>query len=46
MHFDETHCYYRKDLKPQDFTNTKWDKKDKELFGNPMEILDTSESIL
>ncbi len=46
LHFDEAHCYDKKDLKPQDFADDKWHKEDDELFADPIDILDADESIL
>ena len=42
-HFDEAHLYDRKDLKPQEFADDEWHKKDDELFADPTDILDASE---
>ncbi len=45
LHFDKAHCYNEKFLKPQDFADDKWHKKDDELFADPTDILDTDELI-
>lgn len=45
MHFDEAHRYDKKDLKPQDFADNEWHKKDDELFADFTDILDASKPI-
>lgn len=45
VHFNESHCYDKKDLKPQDFADDKWHKEDVELFVDPTDILVASKSI-
>lgn len=46
MHFDKAHNYDKNDLKPQDFADHKWYKKDDKLFTNPIDIIDTSKPFL
>ncbi len=46
LHFDEVHCYDKKDLKPQDFADDEWQKEDDELFAGLTHILDADELIL
>ena len=44
VHFDKTHRDDEKDLKSWEFANDEWQKEDDELFADPMNILDASES--
>lgn len=46
LHFDETHCYDRKDLVPKEFADEEWHEKDDALFANPSDILDANEEPL
>lgn len=40
MHFDKAHFYDKKDLKPKQFTDNEWHKKDDEHIVNFTDILD------
>lgn len=42
VHFDEAHCYDRKDLIPEDFADDEWHEIDNELFADPSDILDAN----
>ncbi len=44
MYFDETHCYDRKYLKPEEFAVDKWHEEDDKLFADFTNIVDASES--
>lgn len=41
VHFDKTHLYNRKNLKPKKFANSKWHNKDHKLFVDAIDIPDT-----
>lgn len=45
MHFDESHLYNKKDLKPHKLPNNKWHREDDELLANCKDILDASKPI-
>ena len=45
VYFDEIYRYNRKDLKPQDFADDEWHKKDDELFADPTDSFAISKPI-
>lgn len=45
VHFDKANCYDRKDLKPKDFADDEWHKKDDKLLPDATDILDASKRI-
>ncbi len=46
FHFDEAHCYYKGELKSQNFADNEWSKDDDELFADLTDIIDANEPIL
>ena len=43
VQFDKAYLYDRKDLKPQEFPDDKWNNEDDEFFVDPTDIRDASE---
>ena len=46
FHFDKAHCYYKGELKSQNFADNEWSKDDDELFADLTDIIDANEPIL